>query len=86
VFNYNISQLENGITVITENVPHVKSFSLGFWITAGSRDETDAINGISHFIEHMVFKGTSKRTARKISDEIESVGGYINAYTSKELT
>ncbi len=86
MFNYNISQLENGITVITENVPHVKSFSLGFWITAGSRDETDAINGISHFIEHMVFKGTSKRTARKISDEIESVGGYINAYTSKELT
>ncbi len=86
MFNYNISQLENGITVITENVPHVKSFALGFWITSGSRDETDSINGISHFIEHMVFKGTTKRTSRKISDEIESVGGYLNAYTSKELT
>jgi len=86
VFNYNISQLDNGITIITENVPHVKSFSLGFWITSGSRDETDQTNGISHFIEHMVFKGTNKRTSRKISDEIESVGGYLNAYTSKELT
>lgn len=86
MLDYKITKLENGITVISETVNHVKSFSLGFWFTTGSRDETDSINGISHFIEHMVFKGTSKRSAKKISDDIESVGGYINAYTSKEVT
>ncbi len=86
MFNYKITKLDNGITVITEKVYHVKSFAMGFWITTGSRDETDAINGISHFIEHMVFKGTKNRTSRRISDEIESVGGYLNAFTSKENT
>jgi predicted Zn-dependent peptidase len=64
----------------------VKSFSLGFWYNTGSRDENISNNGISHFIEHMLFKGTRKRTAKQISDEIESIGGYLNAFTSKENT
>lgn len=84
--NVQITKLDNGIRVISENVPHLKSFSLGFWFNAGSRDENLHNNGISHFIEHMLFKGTKNRTARKISDEIESLGGYLNAFTSKEQT
>ena len=84
--NVQITKLDNGIRVISENIPHVKSFSLGFWFDTGSRDENQSSNGISHFIEHMLFKGTKNRTARKISDEIESLGGYLNAFTSKEQT
>ncbi len=84
--NYNLTPLSNGIIVVSEYIPHVKSFSLGFWYNTGSRDENSHNNGISHFIEHMLFKGTSKRTAKQISDEIESVGGYLNAFTSKETT
>ena len=84
--NVEITKLDNGIRVISENVPHVKSFSLGFWFDTGSRDENLRNNGISHFIEHMLFKGTKNRTARKISDDIESLGGYLNAFTSKEQT
>lgn len=83
---YNLTTLSNGILVVSEYIPHVKSFSLGFWYNTGSRDENAHNNGISHFIEHMLFKGTSKRTAKQISDEIESVGGYLNAFTSKENT
>ncbi len=83
---YNLTTLSNGILVVSEFIPHVKSFSLGFWYNTGSRDENLQNNGISHFIEHMLFKGTSKRTAKQISDEIESVGGYLNAFTSKENT
>ncbi|KUO63268.1 peptidase [bacterium BRH_c32] len=82
----NITQLQNGITVVTEMIPHVKSFSLGFWFNVGSRLESPENNGISHFIEHMLFKGTKKRSARKISEEIEELGGYLNAFTSKEHT
>lgn len=84
--NVQITRLHNGIRVISENVTHIKSFSLGFWFDTGSRDENPRNNGISHFIEHMLFKGTKNRTARKISDEIESLGGYLNAFTSKEQT
>ena len=73
--NVQITKLDNGIRVISENVEHIKSFSLGFWFDTGSRDENLKNNGISHFIEHMLFKGTKNRTARKISDEIESLGG-----------
>ena len=65
---------------------YVKSFSLGLWVNTGSLFETPDNNGISHFIEHMVFKGTKTRSAKKISDEIESLGGYLNAFTSKENT
>ncbi len=84
--NINITELPNGIKVISEKITHVKSFSLGFWFNVGSRDETEANSGISHFLEHMFFKGTKKRSAKKISEDIESLGGYLNAFTSKEHT
>jgi len=83
---YNITKLSNGINIVTENIPYVKSFSLGFWFNTGSRNENISNNGISHFIEHMLFKGTEKRSAKKIADDIESLGGYLNAFTSKEHT
>ena len=87
VFNkIEIATLSNGTKIISEFVPHLKSFSLGFWFNVGARDETISNNGISHFIEHMVFKGTKRRSARRISEEIESYGGYLNAFTSKEHT
>ncbi|MFA3784194.1 M16 family metallopeptidase [Melioribacteraceae bacterium 4301-Me] len=81
-----ITQIPNGITIVTEKLTHVKSFSLGFWFNVGSRNETSENNGISHFIEHMLFKGTKHRSAKKIAEEIESLGGYLNAFTSKEHT
>jgi len=81
-----ITKLPNGIRVATEKINHVNSFSLGFWFNVGSRDEILKTNGISHFLEHMFFKGTKTRSARKISEEIESLGGYLNAFTSKEHT
>ncbi|MDP1817575.1 MAG: pitrilysin family protein [Leadbetterella sp.] len=84
--NITVSRLDNGITVVSEFIPYVKSFSLGFWFNIGSRDESPENNGIAHFIEHMVFKGTKKRSSKKISEEIESCGGYLNAFTSKEHT
>jgi predicted Zn-dependent peptidase len=78
--------LENGIQVITEEVPSVHSVSIGIWVEAGSRDEHREENGISHFIEHMLFKGTKRRSARQIAKEIDSVGGVLNAFTSKEFS
>lgn len=78
--------LPNGIKIITETLPNIKSFSLGFWFEVGSRDENFSNNGITHFIEHMFFKGTKKRSAKKIVTEIEACGGYLNAFTSKEHT
>lgn len=84
--NYKITVLPSGVKVISEFIPHFKSFSLGFWINVGSRDENSRNNGITHFIEHMIFKGTKNRTAKQISDAIESYGGYLNAFTSKEET
>ena len=86
VENYKITELGNGIRVVTEFIPYVKSFSLGFWFNVGSIIENKKNNGITHFIEHMVFKGTKNRTAKKISDDIESLGGYLNAFTAKEHT
>ncbi len=83
---YSVTKLSNGTTIISEFIPHVKSFSLGFWFNVGTRDENLNNNGISHFIEHMLFKGTKKRSARRISEGIESYGGYLNAFTSKEHT
>ena len=84
--SYNKTVLPNGIRIISENIPHVQSFSLGFWFDVGSRDENRKNNGITHFIEHMLFKGTKKRSSRRIAEEIESYGGYLNAFTSKENT
>ena len=84
--NINITELPNGIKIISEKINYVKSFSLGFWFDVGSRDETEENSGISHFLEHMFFKGTKKRSAKKIAEDIESLGGYLNAFTSKEHT
>lgn len=84
--NFNKTILPNGIRIISEHIPYVQSFSLGFWFNVGSRDEGKKNNGITHFIEHMLFKGTKRRSAKKIAEEIESYGGYLNAFTSKEHT
>lgn len=83
---YKKTVLPTGIRIITETIPHVKSFSLGFWFNVGSRDENQTNNGISHVIEHMLFKGTKTRSAKQIAEEVESCGGYLNAFTSKEQT
>lgn len=78
--------LANGIRVVSETVPYVESVSIGIWVGVGERDEQKPVRGISHFIEHMLFKGTGTRTARQIADEIESRGGSLNAFTDKEYT
>jgi predicted Zn-dependent peptidase len=78
------SLLSNGIRVISENIPHAHSVSIGIWVTTGSRHETTEINGVAHFIEHLLFKGTHRRTALDIAREIDSVGGVLNAFTSRE--
>ncbi len=78
--------LPNGVCVLTETVPHVQSVSVGVWAGSGSRDEDDSNQGISHFLEHVLFKGTETRTARQIADEFDSVGGQLNAFTEKEYT
>jgi predicted Zn-dependent peptidase len=83
---YKKTVLSNGVRIVTEEIPHVRSASLGFWIDTGSKDEIQSLNGTSHFIEHMVFKGTKKRNVREIAQSLESVGGYLNAFTSKEHT
>ena len=81
-----IDKLKNGIRRITEEIPSIESVSVGIWINAGSRNEKKKENGIAHFLEHMAFKGTEKRSALQIAEEIENVGGFINAYTSREIT
>jgi len=86
VSSYAKTVLSNGIRVISEELPFVKSVSIGIWIDTGSRNELPENNGISHFIEHMVFKGTTRRSVKKIANSLESVGGYINAFTGKEHT
>jgi len=78
--------LPNGFRIVTEHMPGLESASIGIWIDAGGRHERLEQNGIAHFLEHMAFKGTKRRTALQIAEEIEDVGGYINAYTSRELT
>lgn len=83
---YNLYTLKNGLRIVTEYIEHVNSISVGVMVQNGSRNEDLEVNGISHFIEHMFFKGTEKRTAKQIVGDIENVGGQINAYTSKEAT
>ncbi len=83
---YKKSILSNGTTVVTESIPYFPTVSLGLWLKTGGRYENEANNGISHFIEHMLFKGTSKRTAFDIAKEIDAVGGTLNAFTGKEYT
>src|ERR1051325_985393 len=76
--------LPNGLTVITEEMQHIRSISIGIWMKTGSRDEDLPWNGISHFIEHMVFKGTQHRTAEQIARQVDSIGGNMDAFTAKE--
>jgi len=76
--------LDNGLTLITESMPHVRSVTIGVWLKRGSRHETPAQSGIAHFIEHMVFKGTKNRSAETIASEVDSIGGYMDAFTAKE--
>ncbi|MBV1894951.1 MAG: insulinase family protein [Rhodobacteraceae bacterium] len=79
-------QLANGFRVVSENMPGLKSAAIGIWINAGGRHERVEQNGIAHFLEHMAFKGTKTRSALQIAESIEDVGGFINAYTSREVT
>ena len=81
-----IDTLPNGLTVVSENMPGLASAALGIWVQAGARHEREAENGIAHFLEHMAFKGTDRRSALEIAECIEDVGGYLNAYTSREMT
>lgn len=83
---YQISRLKNGLTVATAEMPHMTSVSVGLWVGVGGRYEPPAISGICHFIEHMLFKGTKRRTAREISAAVEGIGGYMNAFTGEEST
>lgn len=78
--------LPNGVRVVAESIPHVRSVAFGLWIGAGSRLESEENNGISHFLEHMMFKGTKKRTARQLAETFDEIGGQVNAFTSKEIT
>ena len=80
-----MTTLSNGVRVITETMPHVRSVSVGVWIGTGSRRENAEQNGISHFIEHMLFKGTTKRSAEDIARSVDSIGGNLDAFTAKEL-
>ncbi len=83
---YNTYTLKNGLRVVTEKIEHLKSISVGVMVQNGSGNENPEVNGISHFIEHMFFKGTDKRTSKQVMEDIENVGGQINAFTSKEAT
>jgi predicted Zn-dependent peptidase len=84
--NPQLHRLPNGLRIVTERMPGLASASIGIWVSAGARHEHEAENGIAHFLEHMAFKGTVRRTALQIAEAIEDVGGYINAYTSREAT
>ena len=81
-----ISRLANGLHVVTHTMPHLETVALGIWVKAGARDELPEENGIAHFLEHMAFKGTKRRIAQAIAEEIESAGGEINASTGMETT
>ncbi len=81
-----LTRLPSGLTVVTERMERVETVSLGAYVATGSRHETEAENGVSHFLEHMAFKGTERRSAADIAEEIEAVGGHLNAYTAREQT
>jgi hypothetical protein len=81
-----ISTLSNGLTIATETHPNTHTATVGVWIDAGSRAETDATNGAAHFLEHMAFKGTNRRTQHALELEVENLGAHLNAYTSREQT
>ena len=81
-----ITKLNNGLTVASDATPALKSAAIGIWVNVGARHEPVELNGVSHMLEHKAFKGTERRTARGIAEEIEAVGGHLNAYTSREHT
>ena len=83
---FDLITMPNGLRVIGERIPHFRSVSVGLWIGTGSQNETPGEAGVSHFLEHMVFKGTQRRSARQIAEEMDAVGGQLNAFTSKECT
>jgi len=83
---YKRYELKNGVQVVAEKIPHFRSISIGLWFKAGSIYEDNGQNGLSHFIEHMLFKGTKNRTAKEIAQTLEAVGGQLNAFTAKECT
>ena len=83
---YKYQTLKNGLTIVGEEIPYLKSVSLGIWINTGSRLESEKESGVSHFIEHMLFKGTKNRSAKDIARDIDRLGGEINAFTNKECT
>lgn len=83
---YRLTRLASGLTVATAAMPHMASVSLGMWVGVGSRYESALLSGVSHFIEHMLFKGTRRRTAKQISQDVEGIGGYSNAFTAEENT
>ncbi len=83
---YKVTRLENGLAVATAEMPHMASVSVGIWVGVGGRYEPARLNGVSHFIEHLLFKGTRRRSARDISQAVEGIGGYLNAFTSEEHT
>jgi predicted Zn-dependent peptidase len=83
---YQVTRIQNGLTVATAEMPHMASVSLGLWVGVGGRYEPKELNGVSHFIEHMLFKGTRGRSAKEISQAVEGIGGYLNAFTSEENT
>jgi predicted Zn-dependent peptidase len=82
--NIRRTRLPNGLLVLTESIPHIRSVSMGVWVNSGSRDESLALNGISHFVEHMVFKGTTSRSASQFAREADAIGGNLDAFTGKE--
>jgi predicted Zn-dependent peptidase len=82
--NIRRTRLPNGLLVLTESIPHVRSVSMGVWVDSGSRDEPLTLNGLSHFVEHMVFKGTTSRSAQQFAREVDSIGGNLDAFTGKE--
>ena len=81
-----ITTLDNGLRVASETMDHLETVAVGVWVDAGARHEAEAVNGVSHMLEHMAFKGTTRRSAQRIAEEIEAVGGHLNAYTSREQT
>jgi predicted Zn-dependent peptidase len=81
-----LATLDNGLRIVTDRIDTVDTVSLGLWVEVGTRHEAPEVNGVAHFLEHMAFKGTERRSARQIAEEIEAVGGHLNAYTSREST
>ena len=81
-----VSELDNGLKIATRSMPHATSLSIGIWVNVGARDEQDGEQGIAHMLEHMAFKGTKRRDAQAIATDVENVGGFMNAHTSREET